>query len=223
VLYQSGKHGVGKKLGDCDGAPMGALQSEARAFQLLKGAGLDVVEVYIPPGPGVGSHMRVALKKRTDGDARAAIAIILGSMLTVKHVFVCDEDIDVHLTSQVEWAMASRFQADQDIVVMHNMQLMPMDLSAPKRGIGSKAGFDLTFPYPRAKSVTMRVPEAPHIEGPARFQTVSQALATGPMHFAKLMSVLGSRDGREIVLEIERLRDEGRLERNDDGEYYLKN
>jgi hypothetical protein len=42
------------------------------------------------------------------------------------------------------------------------------------------------------------------------------------MHFAKLMSMLGSRDGREIVLEIERLRDAGLLDRNDDGEYYLK-
>jgi UbiD family decarboxylase len=222
VLYQSVKHGVGKKLGDCDSAPMGAVQSEARAFQLLKGAGLDPVEVHIPPGPGVGSHLRVALRKRTDGDARAAIAVLLGSMLTVKHVFVCDEDVDVRSTAELEWAMASRFQADRDIVVMPNMQLMPMDLSAPRRGIGAKAGFDLTFPYPRSKAVTARVPEAPQIDGPARFQTVQQALAQGPMHFARLMSALGSRDGREVVLELERLRGEGRLERNEDGEYYLK-
>ena len=34
--------------------------------------------------------------------------------------------------------------------------------------------------------------------------------------------MLGSRDGREIVLEIERLREDGVLERNEDGEYYLK-
>ena len=42
------------------------------------------------------------------------------------------------------------------------------------------------------------------------------------MHFSKLMSALGSRDGREIVLEIEKLRDQGLLERNADGEYHLK-
>ena len=36
------------------------------------------------------------------------------------------------------------------------------------------------------------------------------------------MSALGSRDGREIVREIEALRDEGLLDRNSDGEYYLK-
>jgi hypothetical protein len=70
--------------------------------------------------------------------------------------------------------------------------------------------------------VTARVPEAPKIGGPARFQTVRQALETGPMHFAKLMSQLGSRDGREIVLELELLRDEAILDRNDDGEYFIK-
>ncbi|MGH7090734.1 MAG: UbiD family decarboxylase [Stellaceae bacterium] len=221
ALYQSVKHGVGKKLGECDSAPMGNLQAEARAFQLLKGAGLDPVAVHIPPGPGVGSHLRVSLRKRTDGDARAAIAVLLGSMVTVKHVFICDEDVNVRSTAEVEWAMASRFQADRDVVVMPNMRLMPMDPSAPQRGIGAKAGFDLTFPYPRSKAVIARVPEAPRIEGPARFQTVRQALQGGPMHFARLMSALGSRDGREIVLELERLGEDGLVARNEDGEYYL--
>jgi UbiD family decarboxylase len=222
VLHQSVKHGIGKKLADCDSAPMGHLQAEARAWQLLKGAGLDPVEVHIPDGPGVGSHLRVSLRKRTDGDARAAIAVILGSMVTVKHVFVCDEDVNVHSTAEVEWAMASRFQADKDVVVMPNMQLMPMDPSAPQRGIGAKAGFDLTFPYPRSRAVTARVPEAPRIDGPARFQTVQQALQGGPMHFARLMSAVGSRDGREIVLELERLGEGGLVARNEDGEYYLR-
>jgi 2,5-furandicarboxylate decarboxylase 1 len=99
---------------------------------------------------------------------------------------------------------------------------MPMDLSAPRRGIGAKAGFDCTFPFPRSKAVTMRVPEAAQIGGPARFQTVRQALESGPLHFARLMSLLGSRDGREIVLELERLRNDGLLDRNEDGEYFVK-
>jgi UbiD family decarboxylase len=222
VLYQSIKHGVGRKLGDCDGAPMSQLQSEAHAWQLLKQAGLDPVDVFVPAGPGASGHLRVALRKHHDGDARAAISVLLGTMRVVKHVFVTDEDVDITSSAQMEWAMSSRFQADRDIIVLSNMRVMPMDPSAPARGIGAKAGFDLTFPYPRSKAVTSRVPEAPRIGGPARFQTVRQALETEPMHFARLMSVLGSRDGREIVLEIERLRGEGILERNDDGEYTIK-
>jgi 2,5-furandicarboxylate decarboxylase 1 len=222
VLYQTVKHGVGKHLSDCDSAPMGNLQVEAQAWRLLRQAGLDPADVFVPPGPGVSGHVRVALRKRHEGDARKAIATLLANLMVVKHVFVTDEDVNVQSSAEIEWAMSSRFQADRDIVVLSNMALMPMDPSAPQRGLGAKAGFDLTFPYPRPKSVTSRVPEAPKIGGPARFQTVRQALEGGPLHFARLMSALGSRDGREIVLEIETLRGEGLLERNEDGEYYLK-
>ena len=56
----------------------------------------------------------------------------------------------------------------------------------------------------------------------AEFKSVKDALAVGPLHFAGLMRALGSKDGREIVMEIEALRDQGLLDRHEDGEYYLK-
>jgi 2,5-furandicarboxylate decarboxylase 1 len=162
------------------------------------------------------------LRKNSDGDARGAIAMILGAIRTAKHDFVTDPDIDIRSSTEMEWAMSARFQADKDIIVLPNMRVMPMDPSAPSRGIGAKAGFDLTFPMSRSKGVTSRVPEAPKISGPARYQTVRQALESSPMHFARIMTSVGSRDGREIVLEIERLREENLIERNADGEYVLK-
>jgi 2,5-furandicarboxylate decarboxylase 1 len=222
VLHQTVKHGVGRKLGWCDSAPMGALQAESRAWQALKHAGIDVVDVFVPPGPGVCSHLRVSIRKRNDAEPRDAIAVLLGGSRTTKHVFIMDDDVDIRSSEEMEWVMASRFQADEDIVVLSDMRFMPMDPSADYTGISAKAGFDLTWAYPRPKSVTARVPEAAKIGGPARFQTVRQALESGPMHFARLMSVLGSRDGREIVLEVEKLRDDGVLDRNSDGEYYIK-
>ena len=222
VLHQSIKHGIGKHLGECDGAPLGAIQGEARAWQVLKAAGLDPVDVYSVGASGVGHHLRVSLRKRTDGDGRAAIAALLGAIMTVKHVWVTDEDVNIRRDNEMEWAMSTRFQADKDIVVLTNMREMPMDPSTTQRGTGAKAGFDCTFPFPRSNAVTMRVPEAAKIGGPARYQNVRQALEEGgPMHFAKLMSVLGSRDGRELVPEIEKLRDAGLLDRNSDGDYYM--
>jgi 2,5-furandicarboxylate decarboxylase 1 len=221
VLYQTIKHGVGKKLGWCDGAPMGALGTEARAWQVLKQAGIDVVDVYSPPGPGVNCHLRVSIKKRSNADPHAAIVALLGMLRTTKHVYVTDDDVDIRSSEEMEWAMSGRFQGSKDIYVMKDMPFMPMDPSADK-AISDKVGFDCTWNYPRPTAVTARVPEAAKIEGPARFQTVQQALETGPMHFAKLMSVLGSRDGRELVRQIETLRDAGHLDRNSDGEYYLK-
>ena len=222
ALHHSYKHGYGRHLGECDGGPMGMLRTEARAWELLKRAGLQPSAVFAIGAAGVSHHLRIALRKASDGDARAAISVILGNIMTVKHVFVTDEDVDIRSHDQMEWAMSTRFQADRDIVVLTNMREMPMDPSTATRGIGSKAGFDLTFPYPRSRAVTLRVPEAPKIGGAAKFRTVRDALASGPMHFAGLMSALGSRDGREIVLEIEELRGQGLIERNTDGEYCLK-
>ena len=221
VLHQTIKHGVGRNLGWCDGAPMGAVMSEARAWSILKQAGIDVVDVFVPPGPGVNSHVRVAIKKRSNSEPRDAIAALLGMSRTTKHVYITDDDVDIRSSEQMEWAMSGRFQADKDIIVMSNMRFMPMDPSGDGKGNSAKAGFDLTWNFPRPTAVTARVPEAAKIGGPARFQTVQQALESGPMHFAKLMSMLGSRDGREIVMQIEALRDQGILERNSDGEYYL--
>ena len=223
VLHQTVKHGVGKKLGECDMHPGRELQTEAQVFSLLRAANIDPVACFIPGGPGASSHLRVAIRKKSDGDARASIAILLANMLMTKHVFITDDDIDVTSHEEFEWAMSSRFQANRDIVVLENMKNMPMDPSAPSRGIGAKAGFDCTLPYPRKTGITTRVPEAPKIHGPARYQSVRLALEeAGPMHFAKIMTMIGSRDGREVVLEIERLRDHGLIERNGDGEYFVK-
>jgi UbiD family decarboxylase len=222
VLYQTYKHGIGKNLGECDGAATICLQSELRALGLLRRAKLDPVEAYVARAAGLGCNLRVSLRKHGADDARLAIKTILTEMPTVKHVFITDEDIDVRSTDEFEWALATRFQAARDLVVMNDMHMLPMDPSPDIPGNGSKAGFDLTFSYPRSNSVTARVAGPARIEGPARYQTVEEALRTGPVHFAKLMSAVGSEDGREIVLEIEKLRDRGLIDRNGDGEYYLR-
>src|SRR5437588_36293 len=66
------------------------------------------------------------------------------------------------------------------------------------------------------------VTRAPRIEALPRFKTVEQALETRPMHFTELMATLGSNDGREIVVELEALRESGRLDRGVNGEWSLK-
>ena len=63
---------------------------------------------------------------------------------------------------------------------------------------------------------------APRIDGSPRYQNVEQALGARPMHFSELMASLGSRDGREIAMELDRLRGQGALSRSKDGEWELK-
>jgi 2,5-furandicarboxylate decarboxylase 1 len=125
-----------------------ALQSEARAWQALKRVGVDVVDTYVPPGPGVGSHLRVSIRRRTDSDARDAIAVLLADRRMTKHVFIMDDDVDIRSHDQIEWVMASRFKADKDIVVLSNKPFMPMDPSGDGKGNSAEAGFDLTWLSP---------------------------------------------------------------------------
>jgi hypothetical protein len=50
---------------------------------------------------------------------------------------------------------------------------------------------------------------------------VAEALGDGPATFAELMAALGTRDGREIVRELDSLYAANRLGRRDDGRYVL--
>jgi 2,5-furandicarboxylate decarboxylase 1 len=63
----------------------------------------------------------------------------------IKHVVVVDEDIDIFDMEQVEWAIATRFQGDRDLLVVPQVRVSPLDPSSPG-GIGAKLGIDATAP-----------------------------------------------------------------------------
>jgi hypothetical protein len=68
----------------------------------------------------------------------------------------------------------------------------------------------------------MKPASAPVIEGPARYQTVRQALeASGPLYYADIMAAIGTRDGREVAAQLDEIRREGKLARNANGQYLL--
>jgi 3-polyprenyl-4-hydroxybenzoate decarboxylase len=138
----------------------------------------------------------------------------------VKHVFVVDPDIDITSDEQMDWALATRFQADKDMVVMTGLRAMPLDPSLNGSHQGTKAGFDCTWPFGAGGKLESRIPAAPTFEG-KRFDSIEAALADGPKFFEDLMSAVGSRDGREIVRELDRIRKSGRLVRDDEGRWSL--
>jgi len=139
----------------------------------------------------------------------------------VKHVFVVDPDIDIFSDEQMDWALATRFQADRDLVVQSGFRTLPLDPSLSGAKTGAKAGFDLTLPVGEARGIESTTPEPPRFEG-ERFPSVEAALADGPKTFEALMAALASRDGREVVLALEALREAGRLVREKNGCYALK-
>lgn len=124
---------------------------------------------------------------------------------------VVDNDVDVFCDQGVEWAMSTRFRPDQGLMVTTGMP--GYSTAAEDRSI-SKVGFDATAPYGRPPSFDSRRPLPPLLPRTGgRFATVREALAEGPKYFLEIIQALGSRDGREIALELDALRAAGLLSR----------
>ena len=128
---------------------------------------------------------------------------------------------DLFSDEQIDWAFATRFQAARDLVIAEGFRGMPLDPSLAGARTGSKAGFDLTLAFGERKGIESRLPAPPHYDG-KRYGSLPAALADGPKFFVELMSALGTRDGREIVRELEQLRAGGRLERDAEGRYVYR-
>ncbi|HEY7297460.1 MAG TPA: UbiD family decarboxylase [Xanthobacteraceae bacterium] len=220
ALFQTSTIG-GRWLGRTDTAQLNSLRTEAMVWRALETAVREPVAVHATTSSGGMYTLRVALRQRVPGEARNAIAACFGALTNVKHVFVVDPDIDIFSHEQMDWAFATRFQADRGLLVMDGMRTVPIDPSLMGSRVGAKAGFDLTWPVGAAARLEMRVPEPPRYDG-KRFSSLDAALADGPKSFEELMSALGSRDGREIVRALEALRAKTAVGRDVEGRYRIE-
>jgi UbiD family decarboxylase len=220
ALFQTATIG-GRGMGRTDTAALTAVRTEVVIWQALANAVREPVAVHATTSSGGNFNVRVALRQRVPGEARNAIAACFGALVNVKNVFVVDPDIDVASDAQIDWALATRFQPDRDLVVMSGLRTLPLDPSLTSGRTGAKAGFDLTWPFGSGERLETRVPEPPRFEG-RRFGSVEAALADGPKFFEELMTAVASRDGREVVRALEAMRDKVRLDRDTEGRYLIK-
>jgi UbiD family decarboxylase len=220
ALFQTATIG-GRHLARTDTAHLVALRTEAAVWAALETAIREPVAVYATPSAGGMYNVRISMRPRYPGEARNAIAAAFGSLADVKHVFVVNEDIDVFSDEQMDWALSTRFQADRDLVVASGFRAVPLDPSLAGSRTGAKAGFDLTLPLGTDRELEFAVPEPPALSGGGT-QTVEQALEAGPRTFGELMEATGSLDGREVIAQLEELRNRGRLERVASGQYALR-
>jgi 3-polyprenyl-4-hydroxybenzoate decarboxylase len=207
------------------------VKTESAAWAGLVTAVREPVAVFATPSSGGMYNVRVSLRQRVPGEARNAIAAVFGSMAEAKQVFVFDDDIDVFSDEQCDWALATRYQADRDTIQGSGFRVVPLDPSLGGQRVGAKIGFDCTIPFGKRGSLEWGVPMPPvTLESVGRSngkggngrRPVADVLAAGPASFLELMVAAGSRDGREIVRELDALYTAGTLTRNDSGRYMLK-
>src|SRR5437763_7085247 len=166
----------GPTMSRTDTAQLCTLRTEVLIWRALECAVREPVAVYAPPATGGVFNVRIALRQRVPGEARNAIAAAFGSLANVKNVFVVDPDIDVFSDEQMEWALATRFQPDRDLVVASAFRTIPLDPSlANHQSLGAKAGYDLTMPLGAKPALEAEIPQPPRFAG-ARFASVEEAL-----------------------------------------------
>lgn len=103
--------------------------------------------VNITPGGCSWLHAVVGIKKKSEEDGKKAIAAAFSGHKSLKHVVVVDDDIDIYNPASVEWAIATRVQADKGVVVLGNQKGSSLDPSAdPHTYATSKMGLDATKP-----------------------------------------------------------------------------
>jgi UbiD family decarboxylase len=117
-------------------------------------------DVYITPGGTSWLHAVVSIVKRGPDDGKKAIEAAFRGHKSLKHVWIVDDDIDIRNPHEVEWAMATRFQGDEDIVIKREPGSSLDPSSDQETRMTAKVGFDLTIPWGRDSS-DFKKPELP--------------------------------------------------------------
>ena len=102
--------------------------------------------VNMTPGGTFRHHVVVSIKKRAENEGRNVILALLSLGIGLKQVIVVDEDIDPFDPMQVEWAMATRFQADKDAIIVPRIACSTLDPSCPENRVTAGLGIDATAP-----------------------------------------------------------------------------
>ncbi|MBN9477661.1 MAG: carboxylyase [Bordetella sp. SCN 67-23] len=220
AIFQTASIG-GPSMHCTDTAQLCSLRTEVLVWKALESAVREVRAVYAPPAAGGSFNVRIALQQRVPGEARNAIAAAFGCLGNVKNVFVVDPDIDIYSDAQMEWALATRFQASRGLVVQSGLRTVPLDPSLEGSRTTDKAGFDLTLPWlapGTRRPIEHEVPHPPRFGASSR-ASLEAALESGPKFFAELMTAVGTRDGRELVRGLEDIAFRRAIVRDDQGRY----
>jgi 2,5-furandicarboxylate decarboxylase 1 len=221
---------------------------EAAAWRVLHEAGVHATAINVTPGGCCHWHIVAAIKK-SPGDGKNAIMALL-SIADIKHVTIVDDDIDVFDATDVEWAVATRVQADRDVLIVSNARSKPLDPSLPPPITGkipttAKMGIDATIPenvpasrynrivyfnqgrvqlkdYFNRAGAKQQVQEKPSETVQTLSQNILSELERSHRFFAELLELFPSAGYRIIATAIGALHEQGKILQDSEGKYQAK-
>lgn len=118
---------------------------EAELVEAIKRRFADVVAVHYPAS-GTHFHAYVAVRASRPGAARQILLALLGLDPYVKTAIAVDDDVDLERDADVLWAMATRFQPQNDLFVVDGLPGSALDPSSSVDGSSGRLAIDATKP-----------------------------------------------------------------------------
>jgi 2,5-furandicarboxylate decarboxylase 1 len=120
---------------------------EVRIWEYVRNIAPTVRGVNMTLGGMGWLHCVVSFEKFREGDPKNVLMAIFAAHPSLKHAVVVDSDIDPFDMEQVEWAIATRFRGDEDLLVVPKVRVSSLDpASDQEKELGCKVGVDATRP-----------------------------------------------------------------------------
>ena len=139
---------------------LGGIPREATLLDHLQRSFPSVRDVRLTRGGICRYHLAVKIDKKNQGEPKNIIMGAFGGHYDIKQVVVVDMDVNIDDENEIEWAVATRFQADRDLVVVAGAQGSRLDPSSD-HGISAKMGMDATKPLATGPMEFKRI----HVKG----------------------------------------------------------
>ncbi|MEM1509095.1 MAG: UbiD family decarboxylase [Thermofilaceae archaeon] len=99
----------------------------------------------------------ISITKNADGDAKNALLAAFAAHPSLKIAVTVDEDLDIDNPSDLLWALATRMQPDEDLIILKGCRGSSLDPSADQSTLTtSKLGIDATIPLTKQRELFHR-------------------------------------------------------------------
>lgn len=137
---------------------------EAKLNRNIKRKFPQAKQVILTEGGCKWLHAIIQISKKNQSDPKKVIKTAFSSHRSLKNVIVVDDDIDPSDPIAVEYAMATRFQADKNLVIIPNVRGSSLDPSSnQKQLLTAKMGVDATKSFSKRKE-GFEIAKIPDIE-----------------------------------------------------------
>jgi UbiD family decarboxylase len=134
------------------------LPAAANLYTTLRQTYPDITGVYYPAEGGADLLAVIGLRQRYENQAKNLILSAMGSAAHPKMVIVTDDDVDIYDMSKVWWAIVTRCQPAQDVIIIPQAAGGQLDPSAPSAFSSSLMGIDATRSFGKPFPEVVRIP-----------------------------------------------------------------